>query len=89
MELTELVRSVKAGNLEAFEEMYGRYAHNVHYLAYSALGFAGLMGAGRTELMRAVTGADKKENGDIYIRGKKVEIKNFTDAVNNRIAYRS
>jgi len=38
MELTELVRKVKAGNLEAFEEMYGRYAQNVYYLAYSALG---------------------------------------------------
>jgi len=37
MELTELVTKVKAGNLEAFEELYGRYAHNVYYLAYSAL----------------------------------------------------
>jgi ribose transport system ATP-binding protein len=53
------------------------------------LGVAGLMGAGRTELMRAVTGADKKESGDVYIRGEKVIIKNFGDAVDNRIAYLS
>jgi len=53
------------------------------------LGVAGLMGAGRTELMRAITGADKKDSGDIYIRGNKVEINNFGDAVKNRIAYLS
>lgn len=53
------------------------------------LGVSGLMGAGRTELMRAVTGADKRETGDIFIRGEKVEIKNFGDAVKHRIAYLS
>ena len=53
------------------------------------LGVAGLMGAGRTELMRAVTGADKKESGEVFIRGEKVEIKNFGDAVDNHIAYLS
>lgn len=37
MELIELVRRVKAGNLEAFQELYGRYAQNVYYLAYSTV----------------------------------------------------
>ena len=39
------------------------------------LGFAGLMGAGRTETARAIFGADKKNSGEIYINGKKVNIK--------------
>lgn len=44
------------------------------------LGIAGLMGAGRTELMRAIVGADKRSSGDIYINGKKVDIQNVYDA---------
>lgn len=39
------------------------------------LGLAGLVGAGRTELVRVIYGADKKTSGDIYIKGKKVKIK--------------
>ncbi len=39
------------------------------------LGFAGLVGAGRTELMRALFGADKGATGDIYFRGEKIQIK--------------
>ena len=39
------------------------------------LGFAGLMGAGRTEVARAVFGADAIDSGEIYIHGKKVVVK--------------
>ena len=39
-------------------------------------GFAGLVGAGRTELMRALFGADNGATGDIYFRGKKNYYKN-------------
>jgi L-arabinose transport system ATP-binding protein len=45
------------------------------------LGFAGLVGAGRTETMRAIFGADPLESGEIYIEGKKVEIKKVRDAI--------
>lgn len=51
------------------------------------LGISGLMGAGRTELMRAITGADPRESGEIYLRGKKIEIKNFGDAVRHHIGF--
>jgi ribose transport system ATP-binding protein len=37
------------------------------------LGITGLVGAGRTELMRAVFGADKFDSGEVYVNGKKVE----------------
>ena len=53
------------------------------------LGFSGLMGAGRTETARALFGADPKESGDIYINGKKVEIKSPKDAVALGIGYLS
>jgi len=53
------------------------------------LGFAGLMGAGRTELARLIFGADKKTGGDIYINGKKTEIRSPGDAVRNGIGYLS
>ncbi len=53
------------------------------------LGFAGLMGAGRTEVARAIYGADKKDYGDIYVNGKKVRIKTPEQAVKNGICYLS
>ena len=37
------------------------------------LGITGLVGAGRTELMRAVFGADSYDSGEIYVKGKKIE----------------
>ena len=53
------------------------------------LGFAGLMGAGRTELARAIFGADKMEKGTVFIHGKRVEINSPMDAVENGIGYLS
>ena len=53
------------------------------------LGFSGLMGAGRTEMARALFGADPKTGGDIYINGKKVTINSPEDAVKNGIGYLS
>ena len=53
------------------------------------LGFAGLMGAGRTEVARAIFGADKVESGEVYIKGQKVSIKSPNDAVRHGIGYLS
>ena len=52
------------------------------------LGFAGLMGSGRTELMRAIFGADSKTSGRIFIKDldNPILIKNPSDAVRNGIA---
>ena len=54
---------------------------NFQLRAGEILGFAGLVGAGRSEVMRAVFGIDPKESGEIYIKGKKVDIKNPRDAM--------
>ena len=53
------------------------------------LGFAGLMGAGRTEVARAIFGADKIDSGEITVHGKKRKIKTPTDAVRLGLAYLS
>jgi len=44
------------------------------------LGLAGLAGAGRTELVRAIFGADPKDSGEVFIKGKEVKIKSPIDA---------
>ncbi|MBD8065820.1 sugar ABC transporter ATP-binding protein [Devosia sp. PTR5] len=53
------------------------------------LGFAGLMGAGRTEVARAIFGADRRESGEIWVHGKRVGISTPRDAVASGIGYLS
>lgn len=53
------------------------------------LGFSGLMGAGRTEVARAIFGADPYDCGEIFIKGKQVNIKTPADAVAHGIGYLS
>lgn len=52
------------------------------------LGFAGLVGSGRTEMLRLIFGADKKESGEIFLRGSsdKARINSPRDAVGNGVA---
>ena len=49
------------------------------------LGFSGLVGAGRTEVMRAIIGADKMKTGEIYLEGKKIVNRSTKDAADNGI----
>lgn len=49
------------------------------------LGFSGLVGAGRTELMRAIIGADKMKSGEVYLEGKKVVNRSPKEAMDNGI----
>jgi ribose transport system ATP-binding protein len=53
------------------------------------LGFAGLMGAGRTEVARAIFGADPLDSGEIKVHGKTVSIKSPHDAVIAGVGYLS
>jgi ABC-type sugar transport system ATPase subunit len=50
------------------------------------LGFSGLVGAGRSEIMKAIFGLDPIDYGEIYIDGKKVEIRSPNDAMDLGIA---
>jgi ABC-type sugar transport system ATPase subunit len=51
------------------------------------LGFAGLVGAGRTETIRLIFGADKKTNGKIFINNKEVHIKRPKQSVGKKIGF--
>jgi ribose transport system ATP-binding protein len=53
------------------------------------LGFAGLMGAGRTEVARALVGADPVESGTVELRGEPVRITSPAEAARHRIGYLS
>lgn len=50
------------------------------------LGFAGLVGSGRTEVMETVFGARKKDKGQVFINGKEVEIDHPIKAIHNGLA---
>ena len=62
---------------------------NVAFEAYNGqiLGFAGLVGAGRTETMRAIFGADPIDSGKIYIHGKEIRISNPQQAIKAGMAF--
>jgi len=51
------------------------------------LGFAGLVGAGRSELMKCIFGLDRIDSGEIILDGKKITINNANDAISNKIVY--
>ena len=50
------------------------------------LGFSGLVGAGRTELARAIFGLDPIDSGELVLEGQPVHIKNPQDAIDHHIA---
>lgn len=51
------------------------------------LGFSGLMGSGRTEMMRTIFGLDRMDSGELFIRGNRVNIRKPTDAVSHGIGF--
>ena len=51
------------------------------------VGFSGLLGSGRSELVRAVYGADKAVQGQLFIKGKRARIKKPLDAMKHGMAY--
>ncbi len=63
--------------------------HDVSFRAHAGqiTGFAGLVGAGRTETMRAVFGADRLDSGEIYVKGQRVAIRNPKGAIRQGIAF--
>lgn len=63
--------------------------HNVGFAARygEILGFAGLVGSGRTELFRGLFAADKRDSGEVYINGVKRDIKDPAGAIRCKIAF--
>lgn len=50
-------------------------------------GMFGLVGSGRTEIVKCIFGADKKDSGSIYINGERVEISSPEEAIKNGLAF--
>ncbi len=61
----------------------GRMVRDINFELYEGeiVGFAGLMGAGRTETTRAIFGADTKDSGEILLDGHPVRIAKVSDAI--------
>lgn len=79
-ELDEVILEVKNINRN-------KILNNISFKLHrgEVLGIAGLVGAGRTELVRAIFGADKLDSGEIFLKGKKLDISNTLDAIKNGI----
>ncbi len=62
---------------------------DVSFEAYAGeiLAFAGLVGAGRTETMRAIFAAEKPDGGKVFIKGKEVGLKNPGEAIRSGLAF--
>jgi ribose transport system ATP-binding protein len=69
----------------------GRQVRDISFQLHRGeiLGVAGLVGAGRTEVMRAIFGADAPESGEVLVNGKPATMKSPTDGVNHGIGYLS
>ncbi|MDR2479180.1 MAG: sugar ABC transporter ATP-binding protein [Treponema sp.] len=76
----ELLRVEHLNRIGVFQDI------NFTLRAGEIVGFAGLVGAGRTEVARAICGLDPIDSGDIIVRDTKVRIKKVLDSVNNGIA---
>jgi ribose transport system ATP-binding protein len=65
--------------------------HDISFDLYRGeiLGFAGLMGAGRSELARAIFGADPVDAGEIVMNGRKVSLRSPSESIKAGIAYLS
>jgi methyl-galactoside transport system ATP-binding protein/inositol transport system ATP-binding protein len=66
-----------------------KYFKNVSFTVRKGeiLGIAGLVGAGRTEVVEAIFGVRPRTEGEIFIDGQKVDIKTPADAINYRMAW--
>jgi ribose transport system ATP-binding protein len=60
---------------------------NLELRAGEIVGLSGLVGAGRTELSRLIFGADPKTGGEVWLNGKKLEIRSPKDAIVAGIGY--
>lgn len=77
----EILKVDKLSRMGAFKDI----SFNLH--KGEILGFFGLIGAGRTEVMRAIFGIDKISSGNLTLRGKSFKPRSAKDAMREQIAY--
>lgn len=80
---------IRGISLEVKGLSHEKYFTNANFCARygEIVGFAGLVGAGRTELMKTIFGTYQKTGGDIFLDGKKMNIRKPEDAIRCGIAY--
>lgn len=84
------VKTVRGGEALSVEGLNRRgVLHDISFKAYAGeiLGIAGLVGAGRTETARAITGADPIDSGTIRVMGKELRINSPRDSIDAGIAF--
>lgn len=89
-EITDIYPEKAIGAKDVILRVENLSSSKVHGVSFElrkgeVLGFGGLVGAGRTEAMRLLFGADKKTGGTVYINGEEVQISNPIDAIRNGI----
>ena len=89
-EITDIYPEKDSGTTDVILRVEDLTSSKVHGVSFElrrgeVLGFGGLVGAGRTEAMRLLFGADKKTGGTVYINDEKVQISSPTDAIRNGI----
>ncbi|HHT96287.1 MAG TPA: sugar ABC transporter ATP-binding protein [Clostridiales bacterium] len=79
----------KKESIVKVRNLTGKIFKDINFDLYKGeiLGFAGLVGAGRTEIMTALCGIDNKQSGDIWLKGKKQNFKRYGDAVEQGVCY--
>jgi len=79
----EKAHSNKNVILEVNKLSNAMFFHNISFSVFKGeiLGFAGLVGAGRSEVMKSIFGILHKDSGEIYLKGKKVDIKSSNKAI--------
>ncbi len=84
----ELDKKKEIGNvLLEVKHLSTDYVQNISFELHrgEVLGFSGLVGAGRTEVVRGIIGADKLLSGEIILEGRKIVCKTPKDAMKNGI----
>lgn len=76
-------------SLEVKGVSHEKYFNNINFKANygEIVGFAGLVGARRTELMKTIFGTMTRKSGEIFLDGKKIDIKKPKDAIDAGIVY--
>lgn len=81
VEIGDVALEIRNFNSELFQDV------NLKVHKGEIFGLAGLMGAGRTEVMESLFGITKRDSGQIYLNSQEIDIKNPEDAVNYKIGF--
>ena len=84
----ERINDNKRDEILKVENLTNKKVKNINFILKRGeiLGIAGLVGAGRTEMVRALLGIDPKEKGTVFLDGKEIKIKNFRNMVKEGFA---